>query len=210
MKVQISRLEDALTAETRRRVDATTGIDDQARVQVYEMEERLKKQLEEDNIKLEGRLVKLEQRIEELEHRWGKEAQSQVAAVERKGEEFAKALQKLQEEHDVERKARLRREGSLLQQVENHAKEFEDRWKSERKARIEKVASLEASLAQKEDKRLKEQASFQQRVDEELASLKAEIDVEIQERQVQDEDIVAALNRYTQQLQQSLSILSSD
>jgi hypothetical protein len=33
---------------------------------------------------------------------------------------------------------------------------------------------------------------------------------EIEERQAQDEEIVAALNRYTSQLQQSLSILSSD
>lgn len=210
MKVQISRLEEALTAETRRRVDATTSLDDQARLQVYEMEERLKKQLEEDNIKLEHRLATLESRIGELEHRWTQEAHSQVESVQRKGEEFAKALEQLQQEQDVERKARLRREGSLLRQVENHAKEFEDRWTSERKDRINRVATLEASLLKKEEKRSQERAAFQQRVDEELSALKAEIDLEIQERQIQDEDIVSALNRYTQQLQQSLSILSSD
>jgi ElaB/YqjD/DUF883 family membrane-anchored ribosome-binding protein len=72
------------------------------------------------------------------------------------------------------------------------------------------VRQLEELMDGQESKRVKEQAEFQRRVSQELESLRQELEEEVEERQIQDEDIVSALNRYTQQLQQSLSILSSD
>ena len=63
LKVQIGRLEDALAAETKRRVDATTALDDLARTQVFEMEQRLKQQLQEEHKGLQGRLDALEKRL---------------------------------------------------------------------------------------------------------------------------------------------------
>jgi hypothetical protein len=203
-------LEDALSAETRRRVDATTQIDDQARQQIYEMEERLRKQLEDDNTTLQARISTVEDRLAELEERWSLDATKQMESIQQKADGFSKSLDQLQQEQEVERKARLRREGSLLQQVEHHAKEFEDRWNAERQDRLDQIAKLEFQLKEREEQREREQASFQQRVDEEIELLRTELDLEIQERQAQDEQIVSALNRYTQQLQESLSILSSD
>lgn len=203
-------MEEALAAETRRRVDATTKLDDQAREQIYEMEQRLRKQLEDDNVKLQSRLTQLETRLQALEDRWTQDSERQLESIQHKAQDFSKALEQLQQEQDTERKARLRREGSLLQQVEHHAKEFEDRWTAERQDRLGQIAKLEQSLTDKETQRQQEQARFQNRVEQEIELLRAEIEVEVQERQTQDEEIVAALNRYTQQLQHSLSILSSD
>ncbi len=210
LKVQISRLEDALAAETKRRVDATTQIDDQARQEIYEMEERLRKQLEEDNAKLQARISSVEDRLAELEERWSLDAAKQMEAIQQKAHDFGKTLDQLQQEQDIERKARLRREGSLLQQVEHHAKEFETRWNAERQDRLDQIATLERQLQEREEQRGREQSSFQRRVEEEIELLRTELDLEVQEREAQDEQIVAALNRYTQQLQESLSILSSD
>jgi uncharacterized protein YukE len=210
LKVQIVRLEDALAAETKRRVDATTQLDERARVQVYDLEERLRQQLQEDNHKLQERLATLEARFDELEQHWEGTSSAQMETIHKTSTDFGNALEHLQQEQDTERKARLRREGTLLQQVENHAKEFEDRWNAERQDRLERVRQLEELMDGQESKRVKEQAEFQRRVSQELESLRQELEEEVEERQIQDEDIVSALNRYTQQLQQSLSILSSD
>lgn len=208
--MQIARLEDALVAETRRRVDATTKLDDQAREQVYEMEQRLRQQLEQDNEKLQSRVGALESRLKELEERWTHDSAQQMESITQKAQEFSKALEQFQQEHDMERKARLRREGGLLQQVEHHAKEFEDRWNAERQERLDQVAKLEKILMEKETQREREQTSFQRRIEEELGFLRSEIELEVEERQAQDEQIVAALNRYTQQLQNGVSILGDD
>lgn len=199
-----------MAAETKRRVDATTQIDDQARQQIYEMEARLRKQLEEDNAKLQTRISLVEDRLAELEERWSLDATKQMESIQQKSHDFTKYLDQLQHEQETERKARLRREGSLLQQVEHHAKEFEDRWNAERKDRLDQIAKLESQLREREEQREREQASFQRRVEEEIELLRTELDLEVQERQAQDEQIVSALNRYTQQLQESLSILTSD
>lgn len=210
LKQQIAKLEEALVAETRRRVDATTQLDDQARQQIYDMETRLRTQLENDNDALQQRVSQLETRLAALEERWNQEATQQIEIVAQKSATFQESLHKIQQEHDMERKSRLRREGSLLEQVETHAREFQERWKSERQDRMDQIKRLEEMLSQKEGLWAKEQASFQRRVEEELELLRMEMDTEVQERQAQDEVLAAALNRYNQQLQHSLSILSQD
>jgi chromosome segregation ATPase len=188
LKVQINRLEDALAAETKRRVDATTKLDAVAREEVYEMEKRLRKQLDEDNGKLERRMEKIDTRLEELEERWKKDSAAQMDTISEKSTDLRSAMEQIQQEQDTERRARLKREGKLLEQI----------------------AGLDDKVDQQEHNRFNEQADFQRRVDLELETLRRELEEEVKERQEQDDEIVAALNRYTQQLQQSLSILSSD
>ncbi|KAL3924850.1 MAG: hypothetical protein SGILL_000790 [Bacillariaceae sp.] len=209
-KVQMGRLEDALGAETKRRVDATTSIDDAARTTVFEMEQRLKKQMEEDQKGLQDRMGALEARVHALENKWVKDSNDQVELVTSKAADLTKILGSIQGQQDTERKARLKREGNLLEQVEQHAKEFEERWSQERSDRIQKMTELEDMILRHEGRMAMEQKRYEDRLEAEMALLKKELVEEVEERQAQDEEIVAALNRYTRELQTSLSILSSD
>ena len=210
IKVQMSRLEDALAAETKRRVDATTSLDELSRTQVHEMEERVRGQLSQENEKLQQRLGALEERVRTLEQNWTNESKHQTDLVHSKASDLGKSIEQIRDDQDMERKARLKREGILLQQVEEHSKEFDDRWTSERTDRIQRLEGLEDQIVRNEARLALEQKKYEQRIETELTSLKEELAIEADERQAQDEDIVAALNRYTLQLQQSLSILSSD
>jgi hypothetical protein len=209
-KIQMGRLEDALAAETKRRVDATTSLDDLARTQVFEMEQRLKQQLHEDNKSLLDRMDALEARVQALEQKWAKDSSDQIELVQNKAADLTKTLESIQAQQDAERKARLKREGHLLQQVEQHAKEFEERWSQERNDRMQRMSELANQILRNEARMAMEQKRYEEQLEEEMALLKKELAEEIEERQAQDEEIVAALNRYTSQLQQSLSILSSD
>ena len=206
----MGRLEDALAAEIKRRVDATTALDELGRSQVHKMEERIKAQLRDENEQLQSRLGDLEERVRRLEESWTTEANHQIEVVNSKASDLNKAISRIQEDQDMERRARLKREGILLRQVEDHAKQTEDTWKTERKERIERLKELETSILRNEARLALEQKRYEDRIENELTLLKEELEVEIEERQNQDEQIVSALNRYTQQLQQSLAILSSD
>lgn len=206
----MGRLENALAAETKRRVDATTALDNMGRTQVHEMEARVREQLREENDKLHARLGALEDRVKRLEETWAMDAENQIELVNNKASDLCKAINRVQEDQDMERKARLKRESILLQQVETHAKETEDSWISERKERAQRVKELEDQIIRNEARLAMEQKRYEERIEKELNLLKAELEVEADERQAQDEQIVSALNRYTQQLQHSLSILSSD
>lgn len=208
--MQIGRLEDALAAETKRRVDATTALDELARTQIFDMEQRLRQQLQEEHRGLQVRLDALDDRLEALEQKWNTDSNDQIELVRGKAGDLNKSLQSIQEQQDAERKARLKREGNLLQQVELHAKEFQERWNEERTDRIQKLGELQDRIVRHEARFTMEQKLYEERIEAELTLLKEELTQEVKERQTQDEEIVAALNRYTQQLQQSLAILSSD
>ena len=210
LKVQIVRLEDALAAETRRRVDATTKLDSMAREEVYEMEKRLRKQLESDNEQIALRLSKIESRLADIETKFSKDTTMISDQITMKSTELRTSMDQIQQEQDMERKSRLKRESKLIEQIETHQKEFEDRWNIERSERLQQISNLERKVANQESTRVHEQADFQRRAELELETLRRELDEETLERQQQDDEIVAALNRYTQQLQHSLSILSSD
>jgi hypothetical protein len=210
LKVQIGRLEDALAAETKRRVDATTALDELARTQIFDMEQRLRQQLQEEHRGLQVRLDALDDRLEALEQKWNTDSNDQIELVRGKAGDLNKSLQSIQEQQDAERKARLKREGNLLQQVELHAKEFQERWNEERTDRIQKLGELQDRIVRHEARFTMEQKLYEERIEAELTLLKEELTQEVKERQTQDEEIVAALNRYTQQLQQSLAILSSE
>lgn len=206
----MGRLEDALAAETKRRVDATTALDELARTQVHEMEQRIREQLKGENEMLQARLTALEERVSTLEENWVADANRQIEVVETRAGELSKSIAQIRDDQNMERKARLKREGILLRQVEEHAKDAEDSWKSERKDRTKRLKELEEQIIRNEARLALEQKRYEDRIEEELASLRDELMAETVEREHQDEIIVAALNRYTKQLQHSLSILSSD
>jgi hypothetical protein len=206
----MGRLEDALAAETKRRVDTTTALDELARSQVHEMEERVRGQLREENKRLQTRLSALEERVQTLEESWVVDSNNQIDLVNCKASDLNKSVAQIRDDQNMERKARLKREGILLQQVEEHAKETEDRWTSEHNDRVRCLNDLEDQVIRNEARLALEHKRYEDRIEEELASLKEELVIESMERQAQDEDIVAALNRFTRQLQHSLSILSSD
>lgn len=207
LKVQLGRLEDALAAETTRRVDATTGLDDTARRQIYEMEQRLRQQLQDDHAQLYDRLDQLEHRVQFLQEKWQTESGDQLKSIEAKAEGLAKALGGIRQGQAVERKARLRREGQLLEQVESVAKEFEERWNHERQDRINRIGELEQQITGHEARLMQKQQEYEDRIDEELAALQQELALEVQERQAGDDEIVAALNRHTEQMKRHLAIL---
>lgn len=204
------RLEDALAAETKRRVDATTALDELARTQVHEMEDRVRGQLREENERLQNRLTALEERVRLLEENWTYDSNHQVDLVHNKAADITKAISQIRDDQDMEHKARLKRESILLQQVEQHAKEAEHRWTEEHNDRVQRLKELEDRILGNEAGMALEQKRYEDRIEKELTSLKEELEVETEERQIQDEQIVSALNRYTQQLQHSLSILSAD
>lgn len=205
LKVQMGRLEGALAAETRRRVDATTRLDELSRTQVYEVEERLKTQLQEDNTRLQVRLDALECRVARLEEKWEIEAENQARSVRATADDLNRAVTALRDHQATERKERLKREGYLLQQVEDHKRECQELWDKERQDRTGRLESLETQVASHEARLVLQQTRYEERIDEELAALRDELEAEVQERQIQDEEIVAAMNRYTQQLQHSLA-----
>jgi DNA repair exonuclease SbcCD ATPase subunit len=204
LRVKVSRLEQALAAESKRRVEATRNLDKQAKDEIKHWEERCLKEIKDQRVLVEDRLEKLELRFNELEERWKRDSHQAEQQITKKGDEFMAALDELRKEAETERKLRLVREGQFLQQIEAHGKDYEDLWDRERQERIECVGELVNQLELNEEARKIGRKAVEYRLEQELAQLQQELELETSERQKNDSEIAAALDRYTIQFQQSL------
>lgn len=210
LRVKVTRLEQALAAETKRRVEATKQLEHHAKEELQHWEDRCRRELEEQRQSVEERLELLETKFGELEERWKRESTQQQKQVAKKGEEFTLALEELRKEAETERKLRQVREDQFLQQIEAHRKDYEGLWDRERQERIECVGELVHQLESNEDARKLGRKAVEVRLEEELAHLQKELEQETMERRKGDDDIHAELERYTLQFQRSLDILHDD
>ena len=78
------------------------------------MESRLERQIEQQSNAVETRLSQLETRLSELERKSEKESQQQMKLIERKGQAFAKSVEKLKMEMEGEKKSRLVQDSGLV------------------------------------------------------------------------------------------------
>lgn len=210
LRVRISKLEQALTAEVKRRVQVTSDIKGFCQTQISQVESRLEQHLLQHSSTIQDRMDDLESRLSILETKSDTEAREQLKLVQQKGQDFCQAVETLQREMEGEKKSRLVREGRFLQQLESHSANFEEKWSTERQERIQQVLDLKQDLSLRQQHQVEQQTTWQNRIDAQLNSLKCELQKEEKEREEQDETTIAALNQLTLQLQSSLAILNGE
>lgn len=209
LRVQVKHLEAALTAETKRRVQAVKEVQEKAKEAVNQVTALWKESLEKEGTEVNRRLASLEDRISELEERW----QEDVSAIEKnigsKSTQWKGALEKLQAQAETERKSRVRREEQIMKQINDVSEKYEKCWKDERHVRVSELSKLTERVKTQEDTRDAQVKGLEGRIQKALDDLNNSLEAEVNERQTQDDEIVTALNKYTEQLQSSLSFFSN-
>jgi len=208
LRVRVTKLEQALAAQVKRRVDSLHQLELKSQEQIYNMEQRLADLVKEQTQTTSARIESLEQRLQELECKFEEESETQAISVAYTTKEFQEMLHDLQHSVDVEKKQRLVREGRFLQQLESHQQLTKSTLQEETKTRQDEIQKLEQNLENSKTEHTTQTLLWQTKIQSELQKLELELKDEVSQRQDQDEEIVQALNRYTKQLQHSLSILS--
>ena len=209
LTVQISRLEAALQAESKRRAKTVHAIKQQAQQEIQQMEETLRKQIHEETILVGKRLIAIEDRLTILEQRWQGDVSALNTDLERNRREIENQLKELYSAAEKEKQTRMAREQMLLKQLESVSKEYQERWTQERQDRLLGTGTIEEALKEQSDKTNQTVMSFEQKIRQELHLLSADLEREVAERRGNDDEIVGALNRYTAQLQQTLAYATS-
>jgi hypothetical protein len=210
LRTQVSRLEAALAGESKRRVAAVQALKQECTSQLHATEERLLVKLAEDRKVSEVRLMATESRLEALEAQWQTDLQRTEHDLDQQAGQLKDSIEKLREAQEQERTSRLDREGRLLKQMEELSLKYEQQWKTERQERLGACAMLTERMDDSEQKREELVHDYTDRLRGELSALQNDLQQETVDRLYQDEEIVGALNRYTAQLQKSLSFIVSD
>jgi len=172
------------------------------------MEERLYNAMEDRVQCIDFRLKNMEDKVHELSERLEEERNRVPKDIEQKGRELKDMMQAFQEEFTTERRNRLAREGKIMKQLADHTAEMRAAWEEESKKREECVSELKKRLEDHENNRAQADFGFESLIKRELDSLRKDVEQERMERMAEDDEIVEALNRYTENLQNSLSTLT--
>mmetsp|Transcript_33859 Transcript_33859/g.71201 ORF Transcript_33859/g.71201 Transcript_33859/m.71201 type:complete len:132 (+) Transcript_33859:796-1191(+) len=129
--------------------------------------------------------------------------------IEARGMELKEILESFKKELAEERSDRLNREGRILKQMDDHSSEIFGAIEKETSAREQISQGLQTRIETNEQLREQSQQELESKIQNEMSELKSMIEREKQERAMGDDEIIMALNRYTQQLQSSLSVISS-
>ncbi|GAX13180.1 hypothetical protein FisN_17Hh110 [Fistulifera solaris] len=208
LRVQVKHLEAALTAETKRRVQAVKEVQEQAKAAVSQVTALWKESVEKEGTEMNRRLASLEERIAELEEHWKRDVSSIENNIDSKAKQWESALGELQAQAETERKSRSRREEQIMQQINDVSEKYEKSWKEERHHRVSEVGKLTERVKTQEDVRDAQVKRLEGRIQKALDDLNNALEVEVNERQTRDTEIVTALNKYTEQVQTSLSFVS--
>lgn len=158
---------------------------------------------------MEERLISVHQKVDELSKRFEDEKERVPKDMEARGQELLDMVSKFQKELSEERSDRLSREGRILKQMGDHSASITSLIERESQERERQAEELQCQITQNEVERSAKEEGLRNRIQGELSGLRDMIEREGRERKVEDDEIVRALNRYTQQLQSSLSVISS-
>lgn len=207
LRVQVSRLEAALNAESKRRITNVKQIHETAAETIQTMEEKLKDQVRAEMKRLDDRLSKLEDRMTQLETNFETTSGTIHNNLQSTSHTLSRELKSLQSNLQYEVQNRKGREAQLLDTIQQVSHTYEERWNTERQDRLNDIQTVqdafEVSLQQKDV------LDVEGKIKRELDRLRDELIQETQTRRHSDEEIVDALNRYTKQIQESLAAIVS-
>jgi len=208
LRVQVTRLEAALAAESKRRVAAVQQIHQQSVTAVAEMEARLETRVQDEMARVHERLSVLEERCQQLEHQWAQDVRGVEDTVQHNSQQLKQQLAALQQSAAAEKQQRASREQRLRAQMQEISDSYQERWKQERQDRMAAIGTLQETMESVHNSRQSDVATFEGRLTRELEQLKVAMEREHRERHASDEEITDAVNRYVQQLQESLAAAS--
>lgn len=207
LRVAMNNMDRSLTQEIKRRIEGNKVLENKAREEISTMEEKLTLMLENKVNMFYERLTSLEDKVQELNERLEDEKQTIPMDIELKGKELKEMLVGFQNEFSVERRDRLTREGRIMKQLTDHAQDMTEKWQEESSERQRDADEIKSRLKHHENNRAQADNDYDSLISSELKLLRDELQQETMERKVEDDEIVEALNRYTENLQKSLSML---
>eukprot|EP00550_Attheya_septentrionalis_P009110 CAMPEP_0198284590 /NCGR_PEP_ID=MMETSP1449-20131203/4050_1 /TAXON_ID=420275 /ORGANISM="Attheya septentrionalis, Strain CCMP2084" /LENGTH=276 /DNA_ID=CAMNT_0043981735 /DNA_START=79 /DNA_END=909 /DNA_ORIENTATION=- len=211
LRVQMVSMERALAAEVQRRIYSVTQMELKCRETIGQMEAKCQDVLDQRLGHMETRLQQVEQSLEQLTTESHQSLSHDIPQqIRTQSTTLKESLDDLNQSLTLERNERLGRDQRLGEQVDHFSKSWNSQMDQERAERLEGMAQVHDTFRLTSDQHETAAQHLEQTMQDELADLGAQIERERKERTMEDDEIVNALNRYTDYLQTSLNVISDD
>lgn len=206
LRDNIARLEKTLGAEIKRRVEANKALQGMFEAQVATVQDKLEAGLLDRLDQLHVAVESLNERVDAVTSDFTQAREQYIRDIEDKSAMVAKDAAGLQVAFQNERSDRKERETLIVAKLRDLDGRTVERLAGDQQEMDQKYAALreefEVAVKEEHDKR------FQDYILEEMAALKNGLVVESQTREKADDDIVIALNHYTNAIQDALRVVN--
>jgi hypothetical protein len=202
----ITRLEKTLNSEVKRRTEANKALQGMFEAQMATVQDKLESGLLERLDALHLAVDSLNERVDAVETDFSQARERYIRDIEDKSAMVSKDVATLQVAFQNERTDRKERETLIVAKLRDLEERTADRFTQDQQIleqqHNELREELEVAVHEDGDKR------FHDHILEEMAALKNGLVIESQTREHADDDIVNALNHYTQAIQEALRVVN--
>mmetsp|Transcript_20071 Transcript_20071/g.30769 ORF Transcript_20071/g.30769 Transcript_20071/m.30769 type:complete len:253 (-) Transcript_20071:1641-2399(-) len=208
LKVQMTEMERAFEVEVKRREEMHNALKNECNDHIMNLKDKFEKIIEERTSAMANQLDELTQRVDDLNARFREEEERIPADIENRGKELAAILRGLQDDFLCEKKERLSRESQILKQLNDYEQDVQAKFHQYVKERKELFDQLSSAIDESDRRRNEDKANREISVQKEIEGLHEILSIEIQTRKQEDDDIMSAVNKYMNQLQNSVDKIS--
>ena len=165
--------------------------------------------LEHQDIEVHKRLDTYDKRADALEERFATEKARILQEIEAESQRLSKLLDEFQEAFEEEVRVRKAREEVILRQMDQHERHITQNFDVEYEARVKRVKEIQEELVACMKSRVAADVELDRVCQEEVDKIQTLIDAEVSQRERQDDNIMRALDQYTDKMQASLEIVNS-
>mmetsp|Transcript_41166 Transcript_41166/g.74378 ORF Transcript_41166/g.74378 Transcript_41166/m.74378 type:complete len:261 (-) Transcript_41166:325-1107(-) len=208
VKDTIAKLEKTLNVEIKRRVEANKALQGMFESQMATVQEKLESTCLDRFEQLHASIDAINDRMANVERDFAQSREKYLGDIQEKNAIVAKDVLSLQKDFQNELSERQERESLTLAKLQDADNKAQDSLAKESEVLATRHREILESLTDSKSVREENDKRFQDYIIEEVAALKNGLVVESQSREKADDDIVVALNHYTQTLQQALRIVN--
>lgn len=208
MEREIAKIEKVLSTETKRRIEASKALQTMFETKITKLQADFKEDLRQVFEPMQAQIDALVQRVELIEKTMGDEKRDREKEIQRANKEILDKFSAHQKQFEVEKVTRLQREAQVLKRVGDEVFRMQQKVTAERSAREAAIVLMKDDFMAAHKAREKADEIFKGEMLRKMAVVEKDLEVETKNREASEEQLVNALNDYTQALQDGLRIVN--
>ncbi|KAL3906471.1 MAG: hypothetical protein SGPRY_010536 [Prymnesium sp.] len=208
MEREIAKLEKVIAAETKRRIEASKALQKMFEDKLTVLQQEFKEELRQVFEPLQMQIDTLMMRVEDIEKTMADEKRDREKEIQRANTEILEKFAAHQMQFEVEKVTRLQREAQVLKRVGDEVFRLQQKVTAERASRESAIVLMKDDFMSAHKTREKADEKFKSEMLRKMAVVEKDLEVETKNRETSEEQLVTALNNYTQALQDGLKIVN--
>lgn len=209
LQKQLTDLQAAITLESQNRNTSVRALQAWVEDQMEQWTSRVQLPLQQSLEKLTVRIEEVNDRIDVVEAKHEKERSEFPAIIDARSKELLGEIQDFRRVFEHDQKAQAEKHKRIAVRIQDQGARLHKQFVAEKVQAEKRVAVIRQDIQVETQLRNKADKLITQAVQDHVMTLQEQITAEIAEREVADDEIVAAVNHYTAALQDGLKIVSA-